>query len=219
MRQISLKLRVRWTSSLALTRSESRSTKNPSHLFALNVGGRCWESWYSITFISGLSKAFLLTSFLGKYVTAVSELCASKFDRCIMSRKLLQPSRRTTQRPRNWSKVSLSSPNHTYFRTSPEIILNPLHIARNENEQVLIEPSINSIRISIKIKQADEIERILAHKLTRFFTGRAESFIILRRKPMPVKHLRVGRWLTWFRGMIFRFWSPIFIRRRCWSIN
>jgi len=61
-----------------------------------------------------------------------------------------------------------------------------MHIARNENEQVLIEPSINSIRISIKIKQADDIERILAHKLTRFFTGRAENFIILRRKPVPV---------------------------------
>jgi len=61
-----------------------------------------------------------------------------------------------------------------------------MHIARNENEQVLIEPSINSIRISIKIKQADNIERILAHKLTRFFTGRAENFIILRRKPVPV---------------------------------
>jgi len=61
-----------------------------------------------------------------------------------------------------------------------------MHIARNENEHVLIEPSINAIRISIKIKQADEIERILADKLTRFFTGRAENFIILRRKPVPV---------------------------------
>ena len=72
------------------------------------------------------------------------------------------------------------------FRTSPEIILNPMQISRNENEQVLIEPSINAIRISIKIKQADDIERILAHKLTRFFTGRAENFVILRRKPVPV---------------------------------
>src|SRR5271169_4432850 len=73
------------------------------------------------------------------------------------------------------------------FRTSPEIILNPMQISRNENEQVLIEPSINAIRISIKIKQADDIERILAHKLTRFFTGRAENFIILRRKPVPLQ--------------------------------
>lgn len=69
-------------------------------------------------------------------------------------------------------------------RTSPEVLLTPLTIARNENERVLIEPSINSIRISIKIKQADEIEHILVHKFTRFLTQRAESFFILRRKPI-----------------------------------
>ncbi|KAJ6781229.1 hypothetical protein PWT90_05092 [Aphanocladium album] len=68
--------------------------------------------------------------------------------------------------------------------TSPEVLLTPLTIARNENERVLIEPSINSIRISIKIKQADEIEHILVHKFTRFLTQRAESFFILRRKPI-----------------------------------
>ena len=70
----------------------------------------------------------------------------------------------------------------TRVRTTPEVILNPLIIARNENEQVLIESSINSVRVSIKIKQADDLERILAHKMTNFFSARAESFIILRRK-------------------------------------
>ena len=55
-------------------------------------------------------------------------------------------------------------------------------VSRNENERVLIEPSINSIRVSIKIKQADEIENILVHKFTRFLTQRAEAFFILRRK-------------------------------------
>ncbi|KAM7220018.1 actin-related protein 2/3 complex subunit 4 [Rhypophila decipiens] len=69
-------------------------------------------------------------------------------------------------------------------RTSPEALLTPLTIARNENERVLIEPSINSVRISIKIKQADEIESILVHKFTRFLNQRAESFFILRRKPI-----------------------------------
>ncbi|KAH7090382.1 hypothetical protein FB567DRAFT_465521 [Paraphoma chrysanthemicola] len=68
--------------------------------------------------------------------------------------------------------------------SSPEVILNPLTISRNENEKVYIEPSINSVRISIKIKQADEIEHILVHKFTRFLTQRAESFYILRRKPV-----------------------------------
>ncbi|KAH6607232.1 RNA recognition, partial [Trichoderma cornu-damae] len=70
-------------------------------------------------------------------------------------------------------------------QTSPEVLLTPLTIARNENERVLIEPSINSVRISIKIKQADEIENILVHKFTRFLTQR-QSFFILRRKPIPV---------------------------------
>ena len=67
------------------------------------------------------------------------------------------------------------------------MLLNPLTISRNENERVLIEPSINSIRLSIKIKQADEIERVLCHKFTRFMMQRAESFIVLRRKPVKVR--------------------------------
>ena len=70
--------------------------------------------------------------------------------------------------------------------SSPEVLLNPLTVARNENEKVLIEPSVNSVRVSIKIKQADEIENILVHKFTRFLTQRAEAFFILRRKPIKV---------------------------------
>ena len=72
-------------------------------------------------------------------------------------------------------------------QTSPEVLLNPLTVSRNENERVLIEPSVNSIRVSIRIKQADEIEHILVHKFTRFLTQRAESFFILRRKPVKVR--------------------------------
>ncbi|KAK0541212.1 Arp complex subunit [Tilletia horrida] len=70
-------------------------------------------------------------------------------------------------------------------RTSREVLLNPLLISRNENERVLIETSVNSIRLSIRIKQADDIERILCHKFTRFLSQRAENFVILRRKPIP----------------------------------
>ncbi|KIM29785.1 hypothetical protein M408DRAFT_328613 [Serendipita vermifera MAFF 305830] len=68
--------------------------------------------------------------------------------------------------------------------TSGEVLLNPLTISRNEKEQVLIEPSINSVRMSIRIKQQDDIERILCHKFTRFMMMRAENFVILRRKPV-----------------------------------
>lgn len=70
--------------------------------------------------------------------------------------------------------------------SSKEVVLNPLVVSRNENEMVLIETSINSIRVSIKIKQTDDIEKILAHKFTRFLMMRAESFVILRRKPVQV---------------------------------
>jgi ARP2/3 complex 20 kDa subunit (ARPC4) len=69
-------------------------------------------------------------------------------------------------------------------KSSKELILNPVVISRNEKERVLIETSVNSVRISISIKQADEIEKILCHKFTRFMMMRAENFIILRRKPI-----------------------------------
>ncbi|PSN55835.1 Actin-related protein 2/3 complex subunit 4 [Blattella germanica] len=69
-------------------------------------------------------------------------------------------------------------------RTSKELLLTPVVISRNEKEKVLIESSINSVRISIAVKQADEIERILCHKFMRFMMMRAENFIVLRRKPI-----------------------------------
>lgn len=70
-------------------------------------------------------------------------------------------------------------------QSTPEAVLVPLTVSRNEHEHVLIEPSVNSVRLSIKIKQADEIEQILCHKFTRFLMQRADNFVILRRKPMP----------------------------------
>lgn len=63
-------------------------------------------------------------------------------------------------------------------------MLNNIVIARNNEERVLIEPSVNSVRISIRVKQADETEAILMHKFSRFLSQRAESFFILRRKPI-----------------------------------
>ena len=66
--------------------------------------------------------------------------------------------------------------------TFPELLMNRLVVSRNKGERVLIESSINSIRISLKIKQSDDIETILCKKFTRFLTQRAESFFIMRRK-------------------------------------
>ncbi|MCO5589352.1 hypothetical protein L7F22_043319 [Adiantum nelumboides] len=62
------------------------------------------------------------------------------------------------------------------FKTNPELLLNPVLICRNEAEKCLIETSINSLRISIKVKQADDLENILAKKFLRFLSMRAESF-------------------------------------------
>ena len=69
-------------------------------------------------------------------------------------------------------------------KTSKELLLTPVVVARNEKEKVLIESSINSIRVSIAVKQADEIEQILCQKFMRFMMMRAENFFILRRKPV-----------------------------------
>jgi len=69
-------------------------------------------------------------------------------------------------------------------RSSKELLLRPVCVARNEKERVLIEGSINSVRISIAVKQADEIEKILCHKFMRFMMLRAENFLVLRRKPI-----------------------------------
>ncbi|VAI40266.1 unnamed protein product [Triticum turgidum subsp. durum] len=81
------------------------------------------------------------------------------------------------------------------LKTSSELLLNPASkiqphravdvlICRNEAEKCLVETSINSIRISLKVKQADELENILAKKFLRFLSMRAEAFQVLRRKPV-----------------------------------
>ncbi len=65
--------------------------------------------------------------------------------------------------------------------------MNPVIVSRTDKEKVLIEASINSVRVSIKIKQADEIEEILCHKFTRFLMQRSEQFLIMRRKAIEVR--------------------------------
>uniref|UniRef100_A0A8V0ZDH4 Actin-related protein 2/3 complex subunit 4 n=1 Tax=Gallus gallus TaxID=9031 RepID=A0A8V0ZDH4_CHICK len=85
-------------------------------------------------------------------------------------RPLPVPLSRTGPEPSPWS--------------SKELLLQPVIISRNEKEKVLIEGSINSVRVSIAVKQADEIEKILCHKFMRFMMMRAENFFILRRKPV-----------------------------------
>jgi len=70
-------------------------------------------------------------------------------------------------------------------RMSKELLLAPVVVARNEQEKTLIEGSINSVRISISIKQSDEIEKVLVDRFSRFLAQRAEDFVILRRAAVP----------------------------------
>ncbi|KAK3001648.1 hypothetical protein RJ639_020569, partial [Escallonia herrerae] len=76
--------------------------------------------------------------------------------------------------------VSCCPPMHFNFAHSSSQVL----ICRNEAEKCLIETSINSLRISLKVKQADELENILTKKFLRFLSMRAEAFEVLRRKPV-----------------------------------
>ncbi|KAF1742149.1 hypothetical protein MXB_5305 [Myxobolus squamalis] len=69
------------------------------------------------------------------------------------------------------------------IKSSKEVLLTPLIVARNEKERVMVEGSINSLRINIGVKQADDIERMLCSKFMAFLCRRAENFKVLRRKP------------------------------------
>lgn len=75
-------------------------------------------------------------------------------------------------------------------RSSPFTILEPIKIYRSDSEYVLIERSINSARISFKLKQADEIERFLVLNFSRFLMHRAETLLVIRRVAVKVQHLR-----------------------------
>ena len=75
---------------------------------------------------------------------------------------------------------------HGYVSLNKELLLQPLVIARNALEKTKIEGSINSVRISIKIKQSDEMEQVLVDRFSRFLCQRADEFVILRRKPCKV---------------------------------
>ncbi|XP_060589940.1 LOW QUALITY PROTEIN: actin-related protein 2/3 complex subunit 4-like [Ruditapes philippinarum] len=62
-------------------------------------------------------------------------------------------------------------------KSSKELLLTPVVISRNKQERVLIEGSINSLRISIGVKQSDKIEKDLCQKFFgRFSLMRAENF-------------------------------------------
>ncbi|KAK8886931.1 Actin- protein 2/3 complex subunit 4 [Tritrichomonas musculus] len=65
-----------------------------------------------------------------------------------------------------------------------EVVARPIMIARSELECVLIETSINSVRINVKVKQLDDVDNFITKMFMRFLCQRADAFRILRRKPI-----------------------------------
>jgi len=49
---------------------------------------------------------------------------------------------------------------NVWFSTSKELLLTPVVISRNEKEKVLIEGSVNSLRISIAVKQVCDVAQL-----------------------------------------------------------
>lgn len=71
-------------------------------------------------------------------------------------------------------------------RMDKELLLNPIVISRDAQQKVQIEGSVNSVRISIGIKQSDDLDAMIADRFSRFLMQRAEDFRILRRVPVKV---------------------------------
>jgi hypothetical protein len=74
----------------------------------------------------------------------------------------------------------------TTFRSSDYSVFPEEKLIKSTKEEILVEKSINSVRISIRIKKNDELDSLLCRKFARFMMQRAENFIILRRKPVKV---------------------------------
>ncbi|KAH9593282.1 Actin-related protein 2/3 complex subunit 4 [Trypanosoma melophagium] len=73
----------------------------------------------------------------------------------------------------------------TTHPTTTELLLNPIRIARSEQESCLIESSINSTRVSVSFLKSDALAELIARKYVSFLAQRAKQFCILRKKPIP----------------------------------
>ena len=63
-------------------------------------------------------------------------------------------------------------------------VAHPIMITKSATEKILIETSVNSVRLSICVKQIDDVDHYLAKMFMRFLCQRADQFRILRRKPI-----------------------------------
>ena len=65
----------------------------------------------------------------------------------------------------NSQKIERHNKPEVEVKSSSEVLLESVIVSRNQRERVFIEPSINSLRVSITIKQVDGIEKLLCNKL------------------------------------------------------
>merc|ERR1712046_91093 len=64
------------------------------------------------------------------------------------------------------------------------LVLQPIVIHKGSQDKILLEVSINSVRVSLAIKQQDDLERMIARKFMQFMMRRADSFQVLRKVPV-----------------------------------
>ena len=70
-----------------------------------------------------------------------------------------------------------------------ELILPEELLTRSEFEKVLIEPSINSCRVSIRVKTHEALDSVLVDRFSHYMMRRAVEYIIIRKKAIDGYHL------------------------------
>lgn len=63
-------------------------------------------------------------------------------------------------------------------------LLNPVRISRSAQEFCLVEPSGNSVRVSLAVRKADALAALIVRKYADFMGQRASQFRLLRRVPV-----------------------------------
>lgn len=71
-------------------------------------------------------------------------------------------SARTTVFPRLVQVVERYSKPEVEIQDSPELLLDPVTVCRNAHERFFVEPSINSVRISLKARHSSTQQQFLA---------------------------------------------------------
>ncbi len=67
-------------------------------------------------------------------------------------------------------------------KENPEVVIKPIVICKNEEEKIEIEPSINSVLISLVIKKHAELEELLMGIYSNYLMNRADKMEIFRKK-------------------------------------